>query len=222
MIYLIVITDLIKQFYQMASTSSSASLLALPHALPCCCRFDTNDHRLPYVASQLGHVNCLVKYINVRKTKDNPKGIKIIKINDLNGDGCSCLHFAAASGKLECVKFLLSAGADVNSLTAENPKAYDYCYVTNSTPLHFAVINGHIECVKELIRHGGNPNIRNSKGRTPLYLAVKYGNLECIKILLESSADPEVTTKSGETVFELSQKIGNKGVIDLLHVSCSA
>ena len=55
----------------------------------------------------------------------------------------SLINIEARWGRLECVRLLLIAGADVAATD------------TNMlTALHDASRNGHLECVQELVRHG--------------------------------------------------------------------
>lgn len=78
-------------------------------------------------------------------------------------DGKTPLHIAAGCGKLECLKLLVDAGADVNCLDKET-----------STPLHIAAAKNRIFCLKELILHTANINAKDMNGRTPLHLASSY------------------------------------------------
>lgn len=55
------------------------------------------------------------------------------------------LHAAVAAGRVDCVRMLIEAGADIE---AKN--------VYGNTPLHIACLNGHVEAVAELIRHSAN------------------------------------------------------------------
>lgn len=50
-----------------------------------------------------------------------------------------------ASGKVNCVRIIIAAGADVE---AKN--------VYGNTPLHIACFNGHANAVTELINHNAN------------------------------------------------------------------
>jgi cytochrome c len=59
------------------------------------------------------------------------------------------LHVAAENGCLQCVIYLVDAGADVNALTSNG-----------SPPIHFAKRNGHDDVVAYLHSHGaGRPAI---------------------------------------------------------------
>ena len=113
--------------------------------------------------------------------------------NDTDGGGLTALVFAARQDCLECAKYLLEAGADVNQVTH-----YGW------TPLLTAIQNRHYRMAAFLLEHGADPNIANNGGWTPLYLATDNRNieggdypvrkpdmdhLEIIKLLLDKGAN---------------------------------
>ena len=73
-----------------------------------------------------------------------------LQINQTGEDGFYPLHLAAATGSLECVEYLVKAGAEVN-VSQEG-----------ISPLDLAVLEGEFDCAKFLIQRGANiQNIRN-------------------------------------------------------------
>ena len=112
---------------------------------------------------------------------------------DTDGGGLTPLVFAAREDCLECAKYLLEAGSDVNQATH-----YGW------TPLLTAVKNSHYQLATYLLEHGANPKIPNNGGWTALYLATDNRNIEggdypvrtpdmdpldMIKLLLDKGAD---------------------------------
>ncbi len=112
--------------------------------------------------------------------------------------GMTALLFAARDGRLDAVRALLEAGADVNQI----------CAGDHTSPLVIAVSNGHYEVGKYLVEHGANPNLANVDGLMPLYAAIdmqyapvswapnpltvqeKVTHLELMNALLDHGADP--------------------------------
>ena len=84
-----------------------------------------------------------------------------------DGGGLTPLSYAARENCMECAKFLVEAGADVNQRTF-----YGW------TPLLVATQNRHYQLAKYLLEHGANPNTPNNGGWTPLYLATDNRNIE--------------------------------------------
>jgi len=76
---------------------------------------------------------------------------------------------AHASATFECVKYLVSKGANVN--------AGDH---VNETPLKFAIESGNTESVQFLVSHGANVNAQRSDARSPLVLAQNHPDIVAI------------------------------------------
>ncbi|KAF8448273.1 ankyrin repeat-containing domain protein [Kalaharituber pfeilii] len=98
------------------------------------------------------------------------------------------LHLAAQGGRVEVLKQLLAAGAQVNIGNKDG-----------KTPLHLAAEMGHAEFVQQLIAAGAEVNRRDNGGRMPLLHAasismlklqnlVHQDALETIKVLLAKNA----------------------------------
>jgi ankyrin len=117
--------------------------------------------------------------------------------------GLTALIFAAREGKLDAVKAIVEAGANVNQAAAGD----------NSSALLVAILNGHYELATYLLDRGADPNVANGKGWNPLYQAVKNRNLETgavplvktgaltnelvlIQSLLDKGADPNIRMKA--------------------------
>lgn len=84
--------------------------------------------------------------------------------NELVGTqgGVTPLLFAARGGYVDAAKLLVTAGADVNQISAGD----------RTSPLLIATINGHFDLATWLLDRGANPNAASANGVTPLYAAL--------------------------------------------------
>jgi ankyrin repeat protein len=116
--------------------------------------------------------------------------------------GMTPLLYAARDGKLDAVKMLVAAGADVNEGEANGIGA-----------LLMATANNRVDVARFLIEKNANLNQVDWYGRAPLWQAVEVRNmdldsstyknyvenrdeiLELIQIMLERGADPNARTK---------------------------
>ena len=84
--------------------------------------------------------------------------------------GWTPLMSAAASGRIDVVKYLCSKGAKVD-VKERNGK----------TALHLAAQDGHSEVVKIIIEYGGNKKIRCKKRKNPLDYALEAEKVDRIR-----------------------------------------
>ena len=111
------------------------------------------------------------------------------------------LLYAARDGRLDIVRTLVAAKADVNQVDANG-----------ITPLIAAITNNHVDVARFLMDHGADIKASDWYGRTPLWAAVETRNmdfdngtfensidrkpfLELIQVLLKQGADPNVRMK---------------------------
>lgn len=99
------------------------------------------------------------------------------------------LHFAAESGHMGTVKFLLEFGADVTIVNC-----------CGQTPLWLGLSNKNV--LKTLLDNGLNVNEQDKLGSTPLIQAVRYHTHDIVKCLLEAKADPFIKDKYGCTALD--------------------
>ena len=111
------------------------------------------------------------------------------------------LLYAARDGRMETVRMLLDAGANINERDANE-----------ITPLIIAITNNHPDVARFLIERGADIKAVDWYGRTPLWAAVETRNmdvdnatfvnsidrapyLDLIQVLLERGADPNARMK---------------------------
>ena len=98
---------------------------------------------------------------------------------DVNKPGWTPLHYAASTGQVAVIEYLLENSAYID---AESPNG--------STPLMMAAMYGSPEAVKVLIQAGADLNIKNQLGLTALDFAVR-GNRQNAKELIETGLQRE-------------------------------
>ena len=94
---------------------------------------------------------------------------------------CPALHYAAYCGNVNIVRYILSLGVPVDTVTAEN------LY----TAQQIAACEGHLDVVRCLIEADADINAKSNTGMTPLHCASWFGNVEVVRFLIESNADGE-------------------------------
>ncbi|KAF7977136.1 hypothetical protein HWV62_4537 [Athelia sp. TMB] len=79
------------------------------------------------------------------------------QVNAVDVDGRTPLHWAASSGSIDIVRYLIDQKAEVDKADG-----------SGWTPLHIASSAGQEEVVKELVGAGADVDRKNDKGITPL------------------------------------------------------
>lgn len=128
-------------------------------------------------------------------------------VNAYSDDGFQPLGLAAYFGKVEAVKYLIKAGAEVNSPSKNS---------LGVTPLQSAVAGGHLEITRVLLEAGASPNVRERGGYTPLHTAAQNGDVEVVRSLIFGGADVEAVSEKNEKPLDIALKSGHHEVVNLL------
>jgi uncharacterized protein len=133
--------------------------------------------------------------------------------------GLTPMLFAAREGCVDCVKVLVSAGADPNIV---DPDQY--------SPLVISLINGHFDVAGALIDAGANLDMQDKVGRTALWAAVDshtipssnrpapretddaLGSMDIIKKLLDRGAKVDVPLRA-QVPYRTKLDRGGDGVL---------
>lgn len=137
----------------------------------------------------------LIKLINL--LKDYPS-----LVNYKDSDGYTPLHRASYGGKLDCAKYLVRHGANIEAQTSED-----------WTPLHCAVRWNNMTIVEFLLSQGSNINAKSNGGNTPLHVVSSNGRYlvtcDIIQLLLfHESCDFKAKNHSNDTAYELAKRSG--------------
>ena len=151
------------------------------------------------------------------------------------------IHWAARMGSVKVSQFLLSQGADVNSLTnrgesplhwatskgdielirflLSNGAVVDEIAHNDGTPLQIAAYEGNIEVAEFLISKGACINYDDSLGihaDTPLHKAIQGGRIELVKFLVSKGANVNEASYRSGTPLQIAVKNGNVEIIEFL------
>lgn len=130
---------------------------------------DVDGNSPAMIAAAYGHDTMLAELI--------ARGARILT----RPDGHSALHAAAADGKIECVRQLISAIPD--SINEQDNNG------VGRTPLHWACQEGHTRVVEELICAGADLEAISHYEFTPLRIAASEGHIDVIRALITAGAD---------------------------------
>jgi ankyrin repeat protein len=118
------------------------------------------------------------------------------------------LQYAAETGQIETIKFLLANGADI---MARDNRGW--------TALHHAVDNKQAVAMALLISHGAKVNEPNLMNWTPLHLAVLNGDKGMVNALIDAGADVNAKTSRDLTPFNLAVDNSRRDIVDRLVVA---
>lgn len=120
-------------------------------------------------------------------------GHQYVNTHGSYGSGSTPLYDAAQKGRIDLVRVLVSAGAELDLL------------VNNASPLHAAAQTGNADVVSELIRLGANKDIaRPDNGATPLHVAAIFGNVPVVNALIGCGVNANSLKHDGETPLHIA------------------
>lgn len=133
----------------------------------------------------------------------NPEVVREIlryhpKLEAKDGEGKTAIFYAGEyrykdedGARVECVKLLAEAGANVNA--RDN---------SGDTPLHGIFLT---DVEEELLKLGADVNARNNEGKTPIFTNVDN---DCVSLFLKHGADLSIRSNQGETAAEAAERQG--------------
>jgi ankyrin repeat protein len=128
-------------------------------------------------------------------------------VNEYAEDGFQPLGLASFFGHLEVVRFLIRAGANVNSPSHNAQRVM---------PLHSAAAGRHLEIARVLLENGAEVNARQADDFIPIHAAAQNGQAEMIQLLLSYGADPKRCSRDGRNALDFAEEAGAKDAADLL------
>lgn len=119
-----------------------------------------------------------------------------------DSDGYTPLHRASYGDHLDCAKYLVRHGANLEAKTNDEWR-----------PLHCAVRWNNVQVAEYLIRAGADLNSKSSGGNTPLHIVASNGrySLTCDiiqMVLFHPDCDYQAENTSGDTAFDIAKRSG--------------
>ncbi|XP_061484936.1 ankyrin repeat domain-containing protein 42 isoform X2 [Rhineura floridana] len=115
------------------------------------------------------------------------------------------LQWAAHSGSLECLQWLLWHGADKTAVT-----------VRGWTAAHLAAIKGQDACMQALLLNGVHLGAQDDRGCTPAHLSATHGQSYTLQTILRSGVDANVSDKNDWKPIHNAAFHGRLGCLQLL------
>ncbi|DAZ96478.1 TPA: hypothetical protein N0F65_008345 [Lagenidium giganteum] len=132
-------------------------------------------------------------------------GMVDIFLNEPNVYGHTPLFYAASSGKLALVKWMISNGADIDTDYSDHqnvsPRDEDQGIFT---PLQIACFKGHEDIVNFLVECNAELSGTRRNGKTPLHFASSQNHKAIVRILLEAGADAHACDALGKTPVDVA------------------
>ena len=141
---------------------------------------------------------------NLDKVRAEIEGGTSVDSRDASGQ--TALMYAAESGRMEVVEYLVSKGADVN---AESK-------LTLITPLFYATSFNRLDVMEFLIANGAKVDALSNWENTALFWAAALGRVDAVNLLLENGADASIENRDGKTALDLARQNNRKDVVQLL------
>ncbi|XP_033012239.1 E3 ubiquitin-protein ligase MIB2 isoform X2 [Lacerta agilis] len=124
---------------------------------------------------------------------------------DVKNQGRTALQVASYLGKVEVVKILLQAHANINLWDEEG-----------DTALHYAAFGNQADVARFLVSKGANGDLRNNAKCTALYIAVNKGFTEVVQALCEHNCDVNLPDSYGDTPLHYAITADFKCIIEAL------
>ncbi|XP_045149149.1 ankyrin repeat domain-containing protein 42 isoform X4 [Echinops telfairi] len=182
----------------------------------------------------LGSIHDAVRAGDVKQLSERVEhGASINEVDALHK--FSPLHWAAHSGSLECLHWLLWHGADITQVTKRGWTAahiaairgQDACIqdprVTDKRewrPVHYAAFHGRLGCLQLLVKWGCGIEDVDYNGNLPVHLTAMEGHLHCFKFLLSRMSNVTQALKAfndnGENVLDLAQRFYKENILQFI------
>ncbi|MDA3811442.1 MAG: ankyrin repeat domain-containing protein [Spirochaetaceae bacterium] len=128
------------------------------------------------------------------------------RATEQDNNGVPLICWAARKRKLNMMKLLMIAGADINAISGDR----------NDTALIDAVSEDDLEIVSFVLNCNPDLEIKSKNGQTALIIASGHNSEEIVSLLVESGAEKETKDKLGMSALSYAKLQQNQKIIDLL------
>ncbi|ETN24874.1 AGC/PKC protein kinase [Phytophthora nicotianae INRA-310] len=133
------------------------------------------------------------------------EGFATAFLNEPNAFGHTPLFYAASSGNLSLVKWLVSNGADIDTDYSDRgdiePRDEDLGIFT---PLQIASFRGHEDVANFLVECNAELSGTRRNSKTPLHFASAQNHPAIVKLLIEAGADVHACDGDGRTPVDVA------------------
>lgn len=128
-------------------------------------------------------------------------------------NGCTFMHWAALTGRVDLLKLLVDAGASIDD-DANYSKASERPYYLS--PLEVAISLGHCDAFNFLLANGAKPNGRPGDIYRPLGIATKVSNRQLVQSLVGAGAKLNGKDGEGKTPLHIAALNNDSGLTEYL------
>jgi ankyrin repeat protein len=93
-----------------------------------------------------------------------------------DGEGHTCIHWAAKRGNYEILKYLHDAGAPLDQASLTDPRMM---------PIHWAASDGKINALKFFLDYRQDINAQDGNGCTPVVISTQYNQINAAIFLIK-------------------------------------
>lgn len=129
-----------------------------------------------------------------------------MSVNVRTSEGIPMLNVAARSEHIDCVKWLLELGADIDAFSDD--RGY--------TAIMDSVWRGNKELVKLFVDKGAAVGTISKEGQTMLVLAVGAGRTDICKIIVESGESPDIPDAMGMSAYAYAKLFKKDDIVAIL------
>ena len=169
---------------------------------------ETSGLSAVHVVCASGRADCLESILKSRKKlklNAHSRKVLIVKRQPRTGSpwviswssgykdrGMTPLHLAVVARSTDCVRLLLTQGAEPDVMAGD---------FQEETPLDYACLLGEVDIMRLLLDYGAEVNHCPLMGQAPIHYVLSHCDKESVQLLLERGADPNISAARDVTAL---------------------